>query len=76
MMLRTFNQGFNIVPTMSLSFFMAPSIPRFALAKQELGSIVSQDQNIKQALQTYPTTDKLHRASEQTLGEFLFPWIF
>jgi hypothetical protein len=46
MMLSTFN----LVPTMTLVLFMAASVPQFALAKQELGSFVSPDQDIKHKL--------------------------
>mmetsp|Transcript_23538 Transcript_23538/g.42446 ORF Transcript_23538/g.42446 Transcript_23538/m.42446 type:complete len:87 (+) Transcript_23538:195-455(+) len=60
MMLSTFN----LVPTMTLFLFMAASVPQFVLAKQELDSFLSQDQAIKQALQTNPIPDKLHRFQE------------
>jgi hypothetical protein len=55
MMLSTFN----LVPAMTLFLFMAASVPRFAH-----GSFLSPDQDIKQALQTNPIPDKLHRFQE------------
>jgi hypothetical protein len=60
MMLSTFN----LVPTMTLFLSMAASVPQLALAKQELGSFLSPDQDIKQALQINPIPDKLHRFEE------------
>jgi hypothetical protein len=74
MMLSTFN----LVPTMTLFLFTAVSMPQFALAKQELSSFLSQDQDIKQALQTNPIPDKLHRfqeveeEEEEVVQEFSF----
>eukprot|EP00978_Attheya_sp_CCMP212_P026029 scaffold84873_cov51-Attheya_sp.AAC.1 len=65
MMLSTFN----LVPTMTLFLFMAASVPQFALAKQELGSFFSQDQDIKQALQTNPIPDKLHHRFQEVEEE-------
>lgn len=66
---------FNLVPTMALFLFMAASVPQFALAKQELGSFLSPDQDIKQALQTNPIPDKLRileEVEEEVEHEFPF----
>eukprot|EP00978_Attheya_sp_CCMP212_P007771 scaffold18101_cov25-Attheya_sp.AAC.1 len=66
MMLSTFN----LVPTLTLFLFMAASVPQSsALAKQELGSFFSQDQVIKQDLQTNPIPDKLHHRFQEVEEE-------
>jgi hypothetical protein len=55
--------SFNLVPNTTLFLFMAASMSWLALAKQGLGLFVSQDQDIEQALQTSPLTDKLQAAA-------------